>query len=344
MKQTPESSTLEKSVSGSQAPRYLPSPHLTVADIARDGIDLILKYQGFNRGLKALKAKYGLGVNHSKRNGTDGILSWSNCGFSIWALNPVLDGHTCYGRTERVGKKRVVKPIEEWKIIRNTHSDQRLLKDGEFDALVALRERNMRITGGAFSWQPLAVEAGSNYSAYAYQIGMVYCAECNSRCTKKSVGCQGKYRYTACRHAGHGCNNRKSARQNDIEEALINALVERSTQMSQGIESSSAAPISVKSQRQIELEDRLAYLETMPGFDADVEGLKEKLRGQIQEEINPFATDKVADKTAEDLIRAGNNLGIWQSLTNDEKMQIYPRIVNKIYIRHGRVESILFKA
>ncbi|HEY9876858.1 MAG TPA: recombinase zinc beta ribbon domain-containing protein [Leptolyngbyaceae cyanobacterium] len=343
MKQFPESSAFEEPASNNQALKYLPSPHLSRAEIARDVIDLIFEKQGFNRGLKAAKAHYGLGVNHSKRNGTDGIFYFSKRGLPMWALNPVLCGHTCYERDKRVGQKRVLKPIEDWKIIRNTHPDQRLLTEEEFDELLAIRERNMRVAGGGFPLKPSEIQEGSNYKPYAYQT-FVFCAECGSRCTRKT-GSKGKYRYVACRHSGHGCSNRKSVRQGDIEEALINHLVERSLQLSQGTETLTTVPTPVKLQRQSELEKRLAYLETMPGgFDTDVEGLKEKLRQQIQEEINPFATDKMADKTAEELIRAGNNLGIWQSLTSDEKMKIYPRIVNKIFIRHGSVELILFKA
>jgi hypothetical protein len=79
----------------------------------------------------------------------------------------------------------------------------------------------------------------------------------------------------------------------------------------------------------------------IPNFDPDLEKLKEKTRQQIAEEINPFASGSLLDKTAEELIRAGNNLAIWNTLSNDDKVKIYPKLVGRITIRHGEVESIV---
>jgi hypothetical protein len=91
------------------------------------------------------------------------------------------------------------------------------------------------------------------------------------------------------------------------------------------------------------LETQLAALEQIPGFNPDIEELKRKLQQQLEAEQNPFRSeDQLLDKSVEDLIRAGNNLAIWHLLNNDEKVEIYRRLVKKIYIRDGNVVSILF--
>lgn len=237
--------------------------------------------------------------------------------------------------------------MEEWEIIRNTHPEHRLLNDGEFDELLLMRERNKRLGAGAFHRQGTqAANQNGNYKPFAYQVGLVYCGECDSRCTQKSYGATNKqqYRYYACRHSGVGCSNRKSVRQTEIESALIKSLVEYSQSLNTESQESTEPPQPEKSPRQLELEGRLEALEQIPGFDPDIEQLKAKVQEQICQEIDPFAAGTVEDKTALELIRAGNNLGIWQTLTADEKVLVYQRIVRKIVIRNGQVVNIHFKA
>jgi len=91
------------------------------------------------------------------------------------------------------------------------------------------------------------------------------------------------------------------------------------------------------------LEAQLAFLEQFPGFNPGAEDLKAELQGQIEEETNFFQSKHLEDKTVEEIIQVGNNLGIWRSLSNNEKVQIYRRIVHRIFIRDGRVESIIFQ-
>jgi hypothetical protein len=94
----------------------------------------------------------------------------------------------------------------------------------------------------------------------------------------------------------------------------------------------------------LELEAKLAAAQRIPGFDPDVEQLKEKLQQQIEEEANSSSYNLVANQTAEEIIGGGNNLTFWHTLSNDEKVNIFPRLVSKIFIRNGEVESVLFKA
>ncbi len=182
----------------------------------------------------------------------------------------------------------------------------------------------------------------NNYRPFAYQTGLIYCEECGARCTAKSTSTSIKYLYYACRHAGIGCNNHKSIKRSNIEESLIEALVEKSHGLNQeGAEVTDTLP--AQSELLTRLEAKLAWLDQSPGFDPEIEDLKQKTRQQIEEQKNPFLSkDQVSDSSVMDLIRAGNNLAIWHLLNNDEKVEIYRKIVHKIYIRNGKVTSIVF--
>lgn len=127
-----------------------------------------------------------------------------------------------------------------------------------------------------------------------------------------------------------GCINLKSTQKQNIEDALIKTLV----QCSQALTSESEqSPIpQEKSEKLKELESRLDALEKIPGFDPDLENLKDKIRQQIAEEINPFISDSIVNKSTEEIIRAGNNLAIWHTLSPDDKVKIFQQIVYKITV------------
>ncbi len=315
-------------------------PHRTIAEIARDCIEIFLEAKGVTPALKKIFDKYGVCKTKAKSNGTDKVLHWAKRGLSLWLQNPILDGHTCYGKDERTADgKRRLKPREEWQITYNTHPEQRLLKDGEADEIKRIIEGNIQMCGGAFGTKHRQEE----YRPYAYQIGLVYCGECGSRCIHKGVYTSSKqYRYYACRHSGIGCNNSKNVKQPEIEEALITVLLEKSQNLSQGNDNATEI-VPFKTERLQKLEAQLVFLEQFPGFNPSAEELKAELERQIQEETNFFQSKHLEDKTVEEIIQVGNNLGLWRILSNNEKVQIYRRIVHKIFILDGRIESIIFQ-
>jgi hypothetical protein len=139
-----------------------------------------------------------------------------------------------------------------------------------------------------------------------------------------------------------GCGNLKSTRRQNIENALIKTLVQAATTLEH---ESNTQPLvsSEKSDKLKQLEARLEALEKILGFDPDLESLKTKTRQQIAEEVNPFLSESLASKTAEEIIRAGNNLAIWHTLGNDDKVKIYRKIVQRITIHNGEVKSIVLK-
>ncbi|HAJ58716.1 MAG TPA: hypothetical protein DCP31_05170 [Cyanobacteria bacterium UBA8543] len=151
-----------------------------------------------------------------------------------------------------------------------------------------------------------------------------------------------KYSYYACRHSGLGCNNRKNVKRQDIEAGLIKALVQKSKSLA-GRDSNDSENSDSKSERVLKLQEKLKWLEENSDEEPELEKYKLKLRKQIEEEFNSSVSSSVKNRTAEEIIRLGNNLPFWQTFSNDDKVDVYPRLISKIFIRHGEVESVIFK-
>ncbi|MBD2438771.1 fdxN element excision recombinase XisF [Nostoc sp. FACHB-110] len=313
---------------------------LTVKEIARDCIDIFFNVKGATRALKVIFQKYGLAKINYRRNGSDGKFHWTVTGFIWWLSNPVLCGHTAYLQRINLGKgKRKKNQRENWELVYNTHSEHKLITDEE--ALEIQRILKFNHKKGPIT-NPELNETNS-YREYAYQSGLVFCAECGSKCITKSAKRKhgGMYYYFACRYTGMGCENITSTRKQNIEDALIRTLVQRSQTITSELEPSPLPP--EKSEKLKELESRLDALEKIPGFDPDMENLKNKIRKQITEEINPFISDSIVDKSTEEIIRVGNNLAIWHTLCPDDKVKVFQQIVHKITVHNGKVKEVILK-
>lgn len=310
----------------------------SLADIAREIVALFLSSRSLTGTLKNIYEKYGFSKNGLARNhNRSALFSWSKTGLTRWLQNPVLCGHTVYNKSKLVGKKRKTNPPQEWTIISNTHPEHRLMTDEEAKEIREILATNQKLVGENFQRTLGSTERWE----YSYQTGLVYCRECGSRCTSKTSTSQGKkYSYFACRHFGMGCQNRQSVDKQKIEDSLLKFLVEKSRQLRSDLakEGELEPP---KSDRLIELEKQLQAAESFPGFNINNERLKAELRQQITDEIN--LRRSLANQTVEQIIRSGNNLSFWHTLSPEEKVAVYHRIVEKIFIRHGQVDSILLK-
>lgn len=317
-------------------------PGLTIKQIARDCIDIFLQVQGISRALKVIFTKYGLVKIHKNRNSRDSILHWTTAGFNKWLTNPVLRGHTAYFQriTISKGKRKKNKP-EDWQLIHDTHPEYKLITEAEAVEIQQILKFNSKTGSFSFNQDPNHPVC---YREYAYQTGLVFCAECGSKCITKSARYkQGMYYYYfACRYADMGCGNKKSTRKSNIEKALIHTLVQRSQILANELDEQLTIE-QEKSEKLKQLESRLEALEKISGFDPDLEKLKEKIRLQIAEEVNPFLSDSILNKSTEEIIRAGNNLAIWHTLSPDEKVKVYHQLVHQITIRNAEVEEVILK-
>lgn len=319
---------------------------ITVAQIARDCIEIFLEAKGVTPAVRVIATKYGIGRSTSKKNGNDKIFHWTASGFKKWLKNPVLRGHTGYNKRAKTpnGKRREI-ASENWTIVYNTHPYDRVISDDEFANIEEILSFNATRYGyRLYNYNP---NDPNSYKEYAYLGGLVYCAECGCKCyskTRRSKDGRTKYHYFACRYARQGCGNFRGTRKELIEKALINSFLQQSTVLqSATLELSNVLPVQTKPPKVQQLEDRLKCLEAIPDFDPDLELLKQKTRQQIQGELNPFRHNALDTKTAEEIIQAGNNLLIWYTLSTDEKVDVYQKIVQDITVYNGEIRSVVLK-
>ena len=179
-----------------------------------------------------------------------------------------------------------------------------------------------------------------------YQSGLVFCGACYCKCTsktRKSKDGLTKYHYYGCRHSGKGCNNTESTRKSVIEQQLIKKLLEAATTSQVEPETPVLKKEPEPNPRLRSLQEKLETLEKVSTFDPDIEAIKDKTLQEIEKLLNPFATKDFENQTADEIIQAGNNLAIWHTLSNDEKVKIFPLLVERITVRSGVVESIELK-
>lgn len=313
-------------------------PGRTVFELSRDLISTYLQQKSIRGALRVIFAKYGIQRTSAKINSHDKVFHWTQRGFSLWLVNPVLCGHTAYLKEDK--NKLYLKNPEDWLILKNTHADQRLITDEEASEIQYLLDINKKIGSGALG---IKANSSNHYREYAYQSGLVYCGECKAKCTVKFQSTQKKkYSYYACRHSGLGCNNRKNVKRQDIEAGLIKALVQKSKSLV-GRDSNDLENSSSSSERVLKLQEKLKWLEENSDDEPELEKYKKKLRQQIKEEFNSSASSSVKTRTTEEIICFGNNLPFWQTLSNDDKVDVYPRLISKIFIYKGEVESVVFK-
>jgi len=315
-------------------------PGRSVAQVARDCIDMFFTYPGLSIALEAIFDKYGVKHTSANCNGASKVLHWTKRGFSGWLKNPVLEGHTAYNKTYRTeDDKKRERPREEWDFVYDTHADQRLMTPDEAKEIREILANNSEMQGSAFGNGKRQA-----YGTYSYQTGLIYCAECGCRALNKTIGSSNDktiYEYFACRHSGQGCSKVPSLKKSDIEDALIAALVKKAEELSNGQPSTGTA---FKSELLKNLEAQLEYLEKFPGFNPEAEELKRHIKHQIEAETNFFKNERFENKTVEEIILTGQSQQVWRSLSVNEKTLVFRRIVHKIFIRGGKVESILFNS
>ncbi|WP_242054419.1 recombinase family protein [Nostoc sp. FACHB-888] len=311
-------------------------PGRTVAQLGKEFIQTYIQEKSIRGALRFVFNKYGVGRTSAKINSHDRVFYWTQRGFSLWLINSVHCEHTSYLKEN---KRNQLKSPSEWTTIKDTHPDQRLMTDEEAAEIRYLLSLNKKIGSSALGQK---ADANNHYREYAYQAGMVFCAECGSKCTVKYTYSQKKrYSYYACRYFQIGCSNSRSVLQEKIEENLIKILVQKSRLLTE-VSSLDGSKNSSNSDRVSTLQTKLKAVSEISDSDPDLEKFKQKLRQQIASALNSSSSDYLSNCTASEILRTGNNLAFWHTLSNDEKVGIFPRLVNKIFIHDGEVKSVTF--
>jgi site-specific DNA recombinase len=343
----------------------------TVYELAREAITLFLEVRSPRVTLHRLSRKFGITRVQGRRNGSVPVFSWTPTGFVSWLCNPVLRGDTVYLRriTTPQGRQELNPDGPIYEV--NTHPDERLLLDEEWEAIRQILETNRKIGSVGFNKDPNSAQI---FKDFAYLNPLVFCAECGSKCTPKTS--KGKYQYFACRYVGAGCNNKGSVSKDEIEKSLFQQLVQASNAMRQEAMDARSSYVNFvytmlqltnadeseiqafakdtvplyehwkqepgwgfeSCTRLTQLQQQRAALDKFPGTHHSIETAKQTLDQEIKEEEE--RSKAVLDKDAAEIIFSGKNLAFWQGLTPDEKVIIFSRVVNKIFVEGRQIKQI----
>ncbi|MGD1904773.1 MAG: recombinase family protein [Leptolyngbyaceae cyanobacterium] len=303
------------------------------------------------------------------------ILYWTESGLRNWLMNPVLEGNTAYLRWIQRGKRRV-RSTEPPEIHTDTHPEQALISHEEAAYIRETFAIYKQMGGGSFIKEKDGLE--DQYRPYAYLTGLTYCYQCGSRCRTKTSK-KGAYSYFVCPHAGKGCDNRKSVPKASLEKDLIRQLVAKSKSLRRqaastksGINSTKAAILANQGKSQAEISDylqknaagykdliehqggqeptserleglkkQLDYLEKYPLYNPTIAAEKESIQNQIEEEEKQL--NSVLRKSAGEIIYEGDRLVFWDTLPEHYKVDIYPRIIERLFVQNGHLKQANFK-
>jgi site-specific DNA recombinase len=320
-------------------------PGLSLAQLASDCIALFYKARNANRAVSLITEKYGIKHSKSKKNGNDKIFHWTPSGFKRWLTNPVLQGHTAYlKRRNKPDGRRVHLPPEEWQIVQDTHPCHRLITDEQASQIRQILDFNAAHRGAGILTK--SSDSPTVFREFTYLRDLVFCAECGSKAVTKTRHAKDGskiYYYYACRYARKGCENLKGTSKPYIESELIKFFLQQCGVIELDPNTIDIA-LSQNTEKLQQLKADLEKLEKMRWQSPDLERVKQDLRQQMQDELNPFSQRALERKTAQEIIQAGNNLVVWNLLTADEKVAIIPRLVERITVANGQVKSIILKA
>lgn len=298
-------------------------PGISKSQIAREAIDQLLVNRKPRTVLRGLYDKYGVPrKKYTNLVASEELLLWGlNSSLRDWITNPVLRGHTAYLKYKKTGGQ---KPESEWEMHYDTHVDQRLISDEEYDEILSILASNSKKIG----------TPGATF----YLTGLVYCQECGHRCVLK----RGPYRYYGCRNSGIGCSNKKNVRVEKLDEAVIRSLFERANarlDASQGCDHDGAEPQDIlEIKKQLEVIENLLKNSSNPALKQ----ARHDLLKQIEQKTNPDRTLAFDKATAEDLIQhpQARDLAFWYTLTEDDRNIVYDKLVECITIQNGQVTAV----
>lgn len=311
------------------------------ADIAREVINFLLEGYSLQKTLKCLYECYGIiqkkKQNHRKEEmGTrieqlnpvmsHELLFW-NSGAHVrdWVQNPVLRGHTCYQKWD---SKRRQKPPEEWEWHHNTHPDETLLTEDEFQVIqdyLARRSKPIRAPQTKF-----------------YLTGFVYCNSCGH---KSMLRRSQTYVYYGCRQSSSGCLNHGNIKVECLEHAVAQALQRRAVEIASQGQHEDLAPSGIELSELSRLQQHLDGMNRLLVEQPDNSNLKQliyKTQAKVEALQHQDDLSKFQAATADELIRLpeAQDFGFWFSLSQAEREIFYTKLVKEIFFQDRQVVSV----
>lgn len=314
-------------------------------EIARVLIDLYLNHRSLRQALRHWKDDFlrcmDTSIGDQKVVGQ--LLKFAGTSLQEWLRNPVLRGHTAYGKYRKVlhgdkleRKKYVALPPHEWRIQWNTHPDQALISDSEWNAIEKILETNQSL-GRAIAQSRRKPETPISLST------ILRCKHCQLRFVCSSTVQKGKfYRYYYC--CGRKEFHCKSAGIGEVTlvAEIINAIIPKAKQMVAMIEQAKTGVIAVNP-------DQLALLQ----HEAQEAEKKYQLTGirefqSLAQQLNLRIAQIEASRAKEveslqhsvTLLRGLQNRNYWESLPPADLHRYLRGLVKDCWIDSGRVVEI----
>lgn len=304
---------------------------LSRAAIGRDLIEIFFKCRSMRQTLATINQKYGITTHTIPGGGNKqprGKFHFLPSGFAAWLNNPILRGHTCYGRShrQRLSHKHL------WDIRYNTHPKDKLMSEAEYREIEETLDYNAKAGGYAFRSKvihPLS--------------GIIYCGECRGKCraiayrlrTDKS---KKVYSYQCYNYHIHGCPQKKSIKEQVLDGAIVDCLVTRAASIRAIAQSNDEI---VESPQLVQLRSQLAGLEAL-GENPAFEPAKLDIRFQIQELLSKAKHDLSAHTEMRELLLTHfGNPSFWHTLLPPDKQLVYRKLVSRVVIRDGEVIEVI---
>jgi site-specific DNA recombinase len=303
---------------------------LSQAAIGYELVETYLKTRSMRGTLRRFNEKYGIqsfsGINRKYRRPAQS-LGFSLSGLTTWLNNPILRGHTAYGRAykQRNSHKHL------WDIRYDTHPEHRLMSEAEYQDVDATLNWNAQHRG----WQH-----PSTYQIHPLS-GLVRCGECRGYCktvsfrlrTDRSVK---KYSYQCSHYQTKSCSQKQSLREQVIQQRVDDALKQRVATL---MAVADQPPDLADPPELQELKAELAFYEKAPGHRAA--GIVLELKQQIEDFYSRREiVHSQQTQQREELVQSLNDSAYWATLIPEDRRDLYRAVVKQITIRNGQVEAV----
>lgn len=301
------------------------------AAIGRDLVEIFLRCRSLRRSVVTINQKYGLTTHTTLGGGNKharGSFHFLPSGFGFWLNNPILRGHICYGRSQR--QRQSHKHL--WDIRYNTHPHDKLMSEAEYRDIEEILDYNAK--HGGYSFKSSVIHPLS---------GIIYCGECRGKCRVTSYRLRTNkskkfYSYQCSNYYIRSCPQKKSVREEVLEQALVDCLVARAA----SILAIALCPDEIVESPQLStLRSQLAGLEAL-GENPAFESAKLDIRGQIQELLSKAKHNLSAHTEMRDLLLTHfGNPSFWHTLLPEDKQLVYRKLVSRVVIRDGEVIEVI---
>ncbi len=250
--------------------------------------------------------------------------NFTQAGFRYWIQNPTLRGHTAYNM-----RKNQNNP-ERWIIHENTHTS--IISEENFEQIKQRFQDNRR----RYSY-------GHQLKAKTLPLqGQLFCGCCGYRLFIKKSGKYLTYRVRCKKRDTLGdkfCTNKIAIRLQDVMDAVDTKLVARADEIAnytkKALSKEKKTPPEI-----IKLRSQLQTLKTLPKseiIDAAIAQTKsEILRIESEQEVE----GTLGRKRLELVQSCLKDADYWKTITEEEKISIYQKLVDSITILNGEILEI----